>query len=177
MYKTFKKSVFTFLLYIAGGGFAFAQSTFNTSLVQNTGGIEEAGINKSTGSVSTAVPPATILTRFNAIYPSAAGAVWYCTEQFNYVSFLNAGHRISVSFAPDGKPNYSIAECEMSQLPENFKKVIKREYKDARTLNTKRIEAYGKTAFWAVLENLNEFVVLKYTNDGVEELQHVKKVK
>lgn len=177
MYQTFKKPVFTILLYMAGGGFAFAQSAFNTTLVQNAGRTEQPGVNSSVNSVSTVVPASAILARFNSIYPSAEGAIWYCTEQFNYASFLNAGHRINVSFAPDGKLNYSIAACEMSQLPESFKKIIKREYKDAQILNTKRIEAYGRTAFWAVLENLSQFVVLKYTNDGVEEVQRVKKVR
>ena len=92
-----------------------------------------------------------------------------------WVSFLNNSRKAKASFSPKGILNYIITDCAMENLPEAFSKKIMNKYASYHLFNAIEIAAYSTVAYQAVLENSKGYITLKYTPDGVEEIQQVKK--
>ena len=63
----------------------------------------------------------------------------------------------------------------MENLPAAFSKTITNKYASYHLFNAIEIAAYGTVAYQAILENSKDFITLKYTSEGVEEIQQVKK--
>lgn len=112
---------------------------------------------------------------FSALFPNASNLVWGAGANNYWVSFLNDGRKANASITSKGKMNYIITECTMQHLPEAFSKIIAKTYAGYSLFNAIEIKAYGAVAHQAVLENNSSFITLKYTADGVEKLQQLKK--
>jgi hypothetical protein len=113
--------------------------------------------------------------RFEALFPKATNLVWSTGSNNYFVSFLNDGRKANASFTKKGKMNYLITECQAEQLPAAFRKAIKNDYAGYSFFNASEIKAHATVAHHAILENSTGFITLKYTSDGVEEIQQVKK--
>ncbi|QEC43281.1 hypothetical protein [Pseudobacter ginsenosidimutans] len=112
---------------------------------------------------------------FSTLFPNATSPQWSQNASNSFVSFLNNGRRASACFSAKGKLNYAITTCELDQLPKELRKMINKRYKTYSLFNATQIMAYGETAWQAILENETGFITLKYTPDGIEEIQQVKK--
>ena len=71
--------------------------------------------------------------------------------------------------------NYAIIDCAIEQLPAAFSKAIKQDYPSCHLFNAIEITAHKAVAYQAILENAQGYITLKYTIDGLEEIQQVKK--
>ncbi len=116
-----------------------------------------------------------IKTLFSMLFPLATAPQWSQNGANNFVSFLNNGRKASACFSPKGKLNYTITACDADQLPKDFRKKISKSYKSYHLFHATQITAYGETAYQAIMENTTGFITLKYTSEGVEEIQQVKK--
>lgn len=114
-------------------------------------------------------------TNFTSLFPNATAQKWSTSNGNSFVSFLNNGRKASASFDAKGKISYVITHCAMENLPAAFSKTINTDYTAYHLFSASEIKAHGETAYQAVLENATGFITLKYTVDGVEEIQRVKK--
>lgn len=112
---------------------------------------------------------------FTALFPNASNLAWGGGADNYWVSFLNDGRKANASFTAKGKMKYSITACDMQHLPATFAKTIASAYAGYTLFNAIEIKAHGAVAYQAVLENSTGFTTLKYTTDGVEKIQQVKK--
>lgn len=112
---------------------------------------------------------------FSTLFPNASQQKWTSSEGNSFVSFLNDGRKATASFTAKGKMNYVITDCRINDLPAAFSKNIQKDYAAYQLFHAIEIKAHGETAYQAVLENAAGFVTLKFTADGMEEIQQVKK--
>ena len=118
---------------------------------------------------------AAITAKFAALFPNSSNQVWSSTGDNSWVSFLNEGRKANASFTSKGKMSYIITDCTMENLPFAFSKTIKNEYASYSLFNAIEIKAHGAVVYQAILEDSKGFITLKYTSDGVEQIQQVKK--
>lgn len=116
-----------------------------------------------------------VAAKFSTMFPLATNSQWSNAKGDVWVSFENNGRKSRASFTPGGKVNYIISNCSMEQLPGAFSKTIKKGYASYSLFNAIEIQAHGTLAYQVVLENQVSFITLKYTSDGVEEVQKVNK--
>ena len=116
-----------------------------------------------------------ILAKFSTLFPLATQPQWTGSKDNLWVSFLNNGRKASACFTPKGQMNYAISDCAEDQLPAAFSNTIKKDYPLYHLYNAVEIKAYDAVAYQVVLENSNKFITLKYTSEGVEEIQQVVK--
>lgn len=114
-------------------------------------------------------------TNFSTLFPNASQQKWTSTAGNSFVSFLHEGRKARASFSAKGQLNYVITDCGINNLPAAFSKNIHDNYSSFKLFHAIEIKAYGVTAYQAVMESTTEFITLKYTEDGVEQLQQVKK--
>ncbi len=112
---------------------------------------------------------------FSNLFPNATKQQWVSSADNYWVSFVNNGRKAMASFTPKGKVNYIITECIMEHLPVAFSKSIIKDYAAYHLFNAKEISAHGTVAYEAILEDSKGYITLKYTSDGIEEIQQVKK--
>lgn len=112
---------------------------------------------------------------FSSLFPNASQQKWTATADNSFVSFLNEGRKARASFNTKGSLNYVITDCGINNLPAAFSKKLNDNYSGYKLFHAIEIKAYGETAYQAVMENASSFVTLKFTTDGMEELQQVKK--
>lgn len=175
MTHSFKAIAATILLTIVLSTNSFAQEMYastsvKTSYATNTTAVEENNITKT---AVTANP--VIAAKFTTLVPGATNLQWTASNDNFWVSFLNNGRKGNASFTPKGKINYIITDCEMGQLPGAFSKAIKEQYASYHLFNAIEVTAYNAVAYQAILENTQGYVTLKYTAEGMEEIQRVKK--
>ncbi|MEO7306443.1 MAG: hypothetical protein ABIR78_05495 [Ferruginibacter sp.] len=165
----------TFLLALGLSSTSFAQQVYASNSVKSPGAnttmiMDE---NSSTKTVDPADPA--IVTRFSALFPNATNLRWTSSADNILVSFVINDRKGSASFTAKAELNYVITDCGMEQLPAAFSKSIKKDYASWHLFNAKEITAYGNVAYQAILENSKGYITLKYTAEGVEEIQQVKK--
>ncbi|MBA2745196.1 MAG: hypothetical protein H0U44_03120 [Flavisolibacter sp.] len=165
----------TILLTVALSTNTFAQQSYTgastkAAYAKNTIAIEA---DNSTKTVLPANPE--IEASFSALFPNASNSHWSAGADNYWVSFLNNGRKANASLTPNGKMKYIITVCALEHLPAALSKTIKKEYATYSLFNAIEIKAHGAVAYQAILENNNGFTTLKYTIDGVEEIQQVKK--
>ena len=112
---------------------------------------------------------------FSILFPNFTGQQWTETNDALYVSFINDGHKTRASFSKNGSLNYAIADYNLEQLPPTLQQYIKKEYHGYTVFNAIKITAYNATAYQVILENTSEFITLKSTVDGVEQIAHLSK--
>ena len=112
---------------------------------------------------------------FSTLFPHATQTIWKITPENSFVFFINDGRKVRASFNEKGAMNYAITTCSIEDLPASFSKTIKTSYADYQLFHAIEIKAYGETAYQVVLESASDFMTLKYTVDGVEEIRLVKK--
>lgn len=116
-----------------------------------------------------------ITTKFSALFPNATNLKWTASTDNFWVTFLNNGRKANASFTLKGKLNYIITDCAMENLPGAFSKTITNEYASYHLFNAREIKAYGSVVYQAILEDSKGYITLKYTSEGVEQIQQVKK--
>lgn len=116
-----------------------------------------------------------VAAKFSALFPTASTQKWSAGTDNYWVSFLNNGRKVKASFTQAGKLNYAITDCAIQHLPATFSKTITDIYSSYQLFNAIEITAHGTVAYQAILEDSKGYVTLKYTSDGVEEIQQVKK--
>ncbi len=165
----------TFLLSIGLSSASYAQEVYASNTVKspNASNIIIANENNSTKIIDVADP--FIVTKFTALYPNATNVKWVSGADNFLVTFLNNGRKASASFNAKGELNYVITDCSMSQLPGDFSKSIKKDYTSYHLFNAKEITTNNSTVYQAVLENAKGFITIKYSTDGIEVIQQVRK--
>ena len=165
----------TFLLAIGLSSASFAQQSYASNSVkitdENTTTIVDENSNAKTDDVADPL----IVSKFSSLFPNATNLKWVNSGDNYWVSFLNNSRKAKASFTPKGILNYIITDCAMENLPEAFSKKIMNKYASYHLFNAIEIAAYSTVAYQAVLENSKGYITLKYTPDGVEEIQQVKK--
>ena len=121
------------------------------------------------------VPTAAAKNLFTELFPDAREVKWSSLAAGQVVCFLNKGHKVMAGFDPRGRLTYIITTLSGEQLPIEFGQVLSSDYGSFRLLSAKEVKAHGETAYYATLEGANEYVTLKYTRDGMEVEQLVKK--
>lgn len=117
-----------------------------------------------------------LLKVFSTLFPGADSGKWSETDHIFQVSFLNNGRKSRASFNENGTMNYAITDCSEDQLPGILTKFIKANYDGYTLFNMVKINAYNTTAYQVILENADEYITIKSTNEGVEETGHVRKI-
>lgn len=112
---------------------------------------------------------------FSTLFPNASQQKWSNSDGSSIVTFVNNGRKATASFSAKGTLNYVISTCSANDLPSTFSKNIRTNYAEYQLFHAIEIKAYGETAYQAILENDDEFVTLKFTTDGVEQLMLTKK--
>lgn len=116
-----------------------------------------------------------VAAKFSTLVPGATNLQWTVNNNNFWVSFLNNGQKGKASLSTKGKMNYIITDCTMNQLPEAFSKAIKTQYASYHLFNAIEITAHKAVAYQVIVENALDYITLKYTADGIEEIQQVKK--
>ncbi|MEO6253816.1 MAG: hypothetical protein ABIO79_10945 [Ferruginibacter sp.] len=168
--KTF--SVAILLIAVCSGSMAQNMYASNSNPTSQ-GPLVNPGEEKSNAAFVLANPAAE--SSFSKLFPAATQVKWSSIDNYFWASFVNEGRKAKASFTQKGALNYLITDCNMEQLPTQFSKFINKDYAGYRLFNAIEIKAYDATAYQAVVENDKGFVTLKYTADGVEILQQVKK--
>lgn len=138
------------------------EQTYNTGITEN----------RTDNNITTNTALKSVLV---TLFPAATEQQWCQNATGNYVSFLNDGRKASASFSVKGKLNYAIIECDGNQLPKDFGRIITQNYPSYSLFHATKIIAHGETAYQAIVENAKGFITLRYTTDGLEEIQKVKK--
>ena len=150
----------------------FAQQSISSAdpaFARNNGEL----LNHPTTSVA---PNDKIGSSFSALFPNATNPLWAAiANNCYYVSFVNNGRKANASFTEKGNMNYCITDCSMDNLPASFRKSIKKQYPGYRLIKATELKAHGTVVYEAVMETSKGFKTLKYTEDGIEEVQKVKK--
>ncbi len=134
----------------------------------------EKTISTSSNEDILAKNPAIVAT-FSTMFPLATSSKWANVNDDLWVSFLDNGRKTSACFSAKGKINYAISDCAMGQLPAKFSKTIKKDYALYSMVKAIEIKAHDAVAYEVVLENQLNFIRLKYTSQGVEEVQKINK--
>jgi len=165
----------TFLLTIGLSSTSIAQQVYASNSVKSPDANTTIMVdeNSSTKTVDAADP--VIITKFSALFPNATNLKWTSSADNFVVSFLTNGRKGNASFTAKAEMNFVIIECNMEQLPVAFSKSIKKDYASYHLFNAKEIKAHGTVAYQAILEDSKGYITLKYTSEGVEEIQQVKK--
>lgn len=114
-------------------------------------------------------------SNFNSLFPSATEQNWSINEDNSLVSFLNNGKKATASFTAKGKLSYVITKVGITELPEDFRSAITKTYSNYQLFHASEIKAFGEIAYQAIIENEAGYITLKYTAEGIEEIQTVKK--
>lgn len=141
------------------------------SPVANTTNIEDENSDSKTDDGATTA----IVSKFSALILNATNLKWTNSADNFLVFFLINGRKGNASFTAKAKLNYVVTDCNAEQLPVAFSKTIKIDYASCHLFNAKKIPAYKTVAYQAILEDSKDFITLKYTLEGVEEVQQVKK--
>ena len=164
----------TFLIAIGLPSTLFAQQSY----VSNSVKLKDANtvtIVDENSNAKIVVADALIVSKFYSLYPNATNLKWANNADNYWVSFLNNSRKAKASFSQKGILNYTITDCAMENLPAAFSKSITNNYVSHHLFNAIEITAYGTVAYQAILENSKDFITLKYTSEGVEETQQLKK--
>jgi hypothetical protein len=111
-----------------------------------------------------------VMAKFSALFAGAVNQKWASIGDCYYVSFLNKGCKARAVFTAKGTMNYLITDLSPEQLPEHFRRRINSNYKGYAFLQAIEIAAYNAVAYQVVLEGTRRIVTLKFTADGMEEL-------
>ena len=158
-----------------------ASIIFFSLLIMQSSAQEMIAINKalteeqSLSSLKTSGHVLTAEKSFSVLFPNATLPKWKVTPENSFVFFINDGRKARASFNERGVINYVITACSMKDLPADFSKTIKTSYAAYQLFHALEIKAYGETAYQVILENASDFMTLKYTIDGAEEIRLVKK--
>ncbi|NCU02816.1 MAG: hypothetical protein GXC73_02415 [Chitinophagaceae bacterium] len=164
---------------ILAAAFLFSTAFCSSSLAQQS--IASAkpsfknNIEPQTAISTTAIVNSKTQASFAALFPNATNPVWATNDEFHFVTFSHNGRKASASFTTKGKMNYCIIDCSILHLPAAFSKIIQKEFAGYSLIKATEIKAYGTMAYQAILENNTGYKTLKFTEDGVEEIQQVIK--
>ena len=120
-------------------------------------------------------PNAKVADRLINLFPKASTLEWRQFNHLYHVSLLNAGRKSVAVLTPKGLINYILVDCQLSQLPQDFQKKIARDYAGYTFVSAVQIHAHHTVAHQVILENADGYITLKSTEDGVEEIQAIKK--
>lgn len=148
-------------------------STDTKTMFSNIPAVEKAIFTSSNEDIMAKNP--VILATFSTMFPLATSSKWSNVNDDLWVTFLNDGRKTSACFSAKGKINYAISDCAMEQLPAKFSKTIKKDYALYSLIKAIEIKAHDAVAYEVVLENQLNFIRLKYTSQGVEEVQKINK--
>ena len=176
MKHSFKLSALTVLITVALFNNSHAQDVAAITKVQTSWPNNNSGV-KEINSIETDFEANSLVTaKFSALFPTATSQKWTGGVDNCWVSFINSGRKVKASFTLEGKLNYAITDCAIQHLPATFSKIITDSYASYQLFNAIEITAHGTVAYQAILENSKGYITLKYTSEGVEEIQQVKKL-
>jgi hypothetical protein len=180
MKNLFKTMLATGLISVALTHHSFAQERYaNAVAVDINRDVIADDYNKGAlANVSTAVATTTnplLLTRFAAQFPLATNQLWAINNSSFGVTFLNNGRKTTASFTQKGQLNYVIAVCNLEQLPASFRCTISKDYAMYKLYNAIEMKAYDAVVYQVVLEGAQHYITLKFTNEGVEEIERLSK--
>ena len=165
----------TFLLAIGFSSSSFAQQSYAGNSVKLADANTTAIVDENSNAKTVYLADALIVSKFSSLFPNATNLKWANSSDNYWVSFLNNSRKAKASFSPKGILNYIITDCAMENLPAAFSKTITSNYASYHLFNAIEIAAYRTVAYQAILENSTGFITLKYTSEGVEEIQQLKK--
>ena len=164
----------TLLLAIGLPSTSFVQQSYASNSVKLSDANTTAFVEDNSNTKTVYVADAFIVSKFSSLFPNATNLKWANSADNYWVSFLNNSRKAKASFSPKGILNYIITDCAMENLPASFSKTIMSNYASYHLFNAIKIAAYSTVAYQAILENSKGYITLKYTSEGVEEIQQVK---
>ena len=164
-----------FLLSIGLSSASFAQQLIAGYSVKLPDASTTSIIDENSKAKTVEVADPLIVSKFSSLFPNATNLKWASSSDNSWVSFLNNNRKAKASLTPKGILNYIITDCAMENLPAAFSKRIANKYASYHLFNAIEIAAYSTVTYQAILENSKGYITLKYTSDGVEEIQRVKK--
>jgi len=166
----------TILLTIVCSTSIFAQEMYTSTSIKTVYPATTISTAEENNSSKTAVAANPVIAaKFSTLVPGATDLQWTVSDANCWVSFINNGRKGKASLTLKGKMNYMITDCTMEQLPGAFSKAIKTQYASYQLFNAIEIKAYKSVAYQAIIEDAQGYITLKYTEEGIEEVQQVKK--
>ncbi|WP_300600554.1 hypothetical protein [Niabella sp.] len=173
--KPYAQTVAATLFFMLGTSIlSFGQNMYAGNTIKIVHGTTAAAKQEDSTESFTASSSA-MTAHFLTLFPNATGQRWIEREAHRFVYFLDRGRKGTACFSPEGALSYAFIECRMEDLPKDFSKQLRKQYKTCQLVRATEITAHGQTAYQAIVENASGFVTLKHTPDGVEEIQTVKK--
>jgi hypothetical protein len=112
---------------------------------------------------------------FALLFPNASRQKWSFSVTGSFVSFCNGDRKARAAFDANGEMKYVITDCDINHIPPAFSKIIRDDYSGYLLYHATEIKAHGETAYTAILENATGYIMLKFTRDGLEEMEEVRK--
>jgi hypothetical protein len=162
----------TILFTIASITNSFAQEAPAIDTLQPSYEHNDLNEKEKNSHLDVAVNPV-VTSKFSTLFPDATSEVWTAgTDNFR-VSFLNNNRKANASFTLKGKLNYLITVCALEHLPEAFSKKITNDYATYHLFDAIEITAHNTVAYQAVLTDSKGYITLRYTSEGIEEIQRL----
>lgn len=165
----------TTLITVLSYGNSYGQKIYDNTSLTIAYSSKSHTTDEKTAKTGSMVTNPLIAAKFATSFPAASNQQWTDNDKVFWVSFLNNGCKARASFNTKGKMNYLITDCAMEQLPEPFRKTINRKFALYTLYHAIKINAYDAVAYQVVLENTSTYITLKFTSEGVEEVQKIIK--
>lgn len=166
------RAVVLFLLVI---GFSTIQAQYANRSAKSMGGEAEMPVSEDHSVAASTVPNTAAMNLFSRLFPDAREIKWSPLAKGQAVFFQNQGQKVQAGFDTKGRLNYVLTTLTKEQLPAELLKAIHSGYNSYELISAKEIKAHGEIASYAILESSTDFVTLKFTKDGVELEQRVRK--
>ena len=136
---------------------------------------EKGGSVSGTSDASLLEANPALKARFSNLFPSAVQQQWCKLNDGYYVSFFSNGRKSSAVFSGKGRLSYAISDCKPEQLPDAFRDAIRKDYPGYQLLQGSAIAAHHEVTYQVVLENAQQYVVLRSNGEVTEKVQQVDK--
>lgn len=117
-----------------------------------------------------------ILSAFNEAYEKAADVTWKEKSGLYFGYFKQQDQDITVAYTPKGELFAVVRQVALSDLPVAIQQSLKENYSDCTVdANISELNMQGETSYYVTVDNKNSTRLLKFYEEGQDEL--VKKTK
>ena len=177
-----KKIIYQMILVLAATlvfSSSWAQLAYQRSSVatpsESTTVISDNVSNETAVTVSSV--DAKVLKAFNKHFKNIDNQKWYLVNQDYLASFPVSDRQVMAWFSKNGQMNYAVYYGSEKHLPAQEKKMVESNYGDYLITATQEIQSPTGTAWVATLESHATILKVKITENGLEEMERIKKSK
>lgn len=155
---------------------SFAQQAYQPTAAATTENATLLNDNVPNGSATTSsTVEAKVIRSFNKHFKNVDNQKWYLINQDYLASFPVKDRQALAWFRKNGQMTHAVYYGFEKHLPEIERKMIESNYEDYSIGATQEIHSVSGTAWVATLENSKSIVKVKITDNGLEEMERIKK--